>query len=116
MGLDMFLRNSKDEQVAYWRKANQIRGWLVSSGIIEEDDNCTPRVVKKEELKLLVEDCKKVLENHELAEEVMPPTSGFFFGSAELDEWYYKDLEQTVKMLEPLLQEEDEYYVYSDWW
>ena len=114
MGLDMYLENSKGQQVAYWRKANQIRGWLVSHDVIQPDDNCEERLFSKEKMKLLVEDCKKVLENHNLAEELMPVTEGFFFGSDKYDEGYFGDLEGTVKMLEPLLETE-ELYIYHDW-
>ena len=39
MGLDMYLykkvKNAKKQEVAYWRKANQIRGWFVRHGLIE---------------------------------------------------------------------------------
>lgn len=116
MGLDMYLHNSKNEQVAYWRKANQIRGWLVSHEIIQDDDNCEKRVVTRQNLIDLVDDCKTVLDDHSKAEELLPVTSGFFFGSNEYDEDYFMELERTVTKIEPLIKDGDETYVYHDWW
>lgn len=41
----------------------------------------------------------------------LAPTSGFFFGNAEKDEYYYSDIERTVEMLNSLLAgTADEYY------
>ncbi len=115
-GLDMTLKNIDDnEEVCYWRKANQIRGWLVSHNIIFEQDNCIPRLVTSDTLKQLVDDCKKVLENHDLAPELLPTTDGFFFGSMGYDEWYFEELERTVSVLEPLAATEKN-YIYSDWY
>ena len=116
MGLDMYLHNSKNEEVVYWRKANQIRGWLVSHGIIQRDDNCEKRVVTKQNLIDLVNDCKTVLSDHSKAQKLLPVTSGFFFGSEAYNEWYFSDLEETIKNLEPLIKDGDENYIYHDWW
>jgi hypothetical protein len=115
MGLDMYLEKSNGEEVCYWRKANQIRGWLVENKIIQEDDDCVERVLSREHIKLLVEDCKRVLEDHSLAENLLPTTSGFFFGNAEYDDAYFEDLKHTVEKLEPLI-ESGEDYIYHDWW
>ena len=115
MGLDMSLYNKKDEEVMYWRKANQIRGWLVSHNIIEDDDNCVERPVSNDNLKSLIEDCKAVLNDHSLAEKLLPCTSGFFFGSDEFDEWYYEQLQETVDKLEPLVSTGED-FTYEDWW
>lgn len=116
MGLDMSLRNCRDETVATWRKANQIRGWLVGHKIIQQDDDCVDRIITKEQIEELVKDCEKVLENHSLAEEILPTTDGFFFGSQAYDEWYFDDLRSTVEQLSPLLEQADVNYIYHDWW
>jgi hypothetical protein len=116
MGLDMYLHNAKGEQVAYWRKANAIRGWLVEHKIIDESDNCVQRVISKEQIKELIADCFKVLENRTLAGEVLPTTKGFFFGSQEYDESYIEDLRATTIQLTPLLEQDYKYWIYHDWW
>ena len=119
MGLDMWLYDKNNQKVMTWRKINQVRGWLVNHKILEDDDNCIKRVVTVENLKDMISDCKKVLENHSLAESLMPTTSGFFFGNTEYDEYYFEDLQETVNTLEPVLQNADEkrdHFIYEDWW
>ena len=123
MGLDMYLEkrkvNSEDyEEIAYWRKANQIREWF-NSHLENGVENCEYVQVSKEDLEQLLEDCKMVLENHDLAEELLPTSSGFFFGSTLYDDWYFEDLKDTVKMLEQILEEidfENEKVYYYEWW
>ena len=34
-----------------------------------------------------------------VAVDVLPPESGFFFGTEDVDEWYWQDLEHTVKVV-----------------
>lgn len=38
------------------------------------------------------------------ASELLPTTSGFFFGGTEYDEWYYRDVEYTEKKLTELIE------------
>jgi len=122
MGLDMYLykkdQNGDSVEVAYWRKANQIRGWLESHGIIDYDDNCVDREIEPEKIEELIQDCVKVLSHHELAPEIMPVSAGFFFGSTEYGDWYFEDLERTVEMLTEGLEsyEDGDVFVYSDSW
>lgn len=118
MGLDMYLSNKNNEEVMYWRKANQIRGWLVEHKIIQDDDNCVDRLVTVDDLQNLLDDCKKILEDHSLAESLMPTTSGPFFGGTQYDEWYFEDLNETVEKLQPIVDaaKEDDHFIYSDWW
>lgn len=46
--------------------------------------------------------CKQILEDHSLAEELLPTREGFFFGSYEYDEDYFQDLEDTVKAIDEI--------------
>jgi hypothetical protein len=87
-----------------------------------DTDDCGTYFVSEEQLEELLELCKKVLDNNELAGELLPSTSGFFFGSTEYDEWYFSDLTHTVEIIESLLSErnEDGYlngdiYYHSSW-
>ena len=53
------------------------------------------------------------------AEDLLPTTSGFFFGSTDYDEYYLQDLEKTVELLTPYLEEKDDWsvgYVYQASW
>ena len=119
MGLDMNLYDKNNNEIMYWRKANQIREWLVRHNIIQDDDNCVDRVIYVEQLQHLLDDCKKVLEDHSLAESLMPCSSGFFFGSETYGEWYFQQLQETVDKLQPIVNTADvehDHYIYSDWW
>lgn len=46
----------------------------------------------------------------------LPPASGFFFGSTEIDEYYAEDLQNTIDQLEPLLKESDVSFYYQSSW
>lgn len=107
-------------EIAYWRKANQIRQWFVDH--IEEfdtNDNGDYYIVSKELLINLVNDCQAVIDNHSKAEEIMPTSSGFFFGGTEYDEWYFNCLENTITKLLKVISETDwnnEIVVYTESW
>ena len=61
----------------------------------------------------------KCIEDPSLAKELLPTTAGFFFGGTAYDEWYYKDLENTVEILMKVLNEtdfENEMIVYQSSW
>lgn len=92
------------EDVGYWRKANHIHKWFVDN-VQYGEDNCKEYYVEESQLEELLELCKRVLADNSLAEELLPSESGFFFGSIEYDEYYYKDLEHTVEIIETLLSE-----------
>lgn len=109
------------EEVGYWRKSNQIHKWFVDN-VQEGEDDCKEYHVDESQLEELLGLCKYVLANKELAEKLLPAQSGFFFGGTEYDEWYFKDLEQTVQIIETLLSERDEHgylggdiYYQSSW-
>lgn len=122
MGLDMMLYRQGSGgnpagEVMYWRKANAIHKWFVDTvqgGI----DECEPHAVTVGELMELKTACALVLENHDLADELLPTESGFFFGSIEYDDWYFENLARTVNQLDDLLAEasEDEVFVYLSSW
>jgi len=92
--------------VAYWRKANAIHGWFVRSFGNGEDD-CSEIRVPREGLESLLHLCEGLLadKNAAIAGGELPPTEGFFFGSYEIDEWYWRDLEVTVSQLKSILND-----------
>lgn len=103
------------EEVGYWRKANAIHDWFVQN-VQDGDDNCSEYYVPSEKLKELYDVVCKVLKNHSLAEELLPTSSGFFFGSTEYDECYWEDLESTKKILEEALKDEGGSFYYQSSW
>jgi len=46
----------------------------------------------------------KTIADKSVAEDLLPTTSGFFFGSTDYDEYYMEDILDTIKILEPLLK------------
>ena len=54
----------------------------------------------------LVGVCDKVLEarSEAVSRELLPTTSGFFFGSTQYDDWYYDEVEYTKDVLEEILR------------
>ena len=96
--------------VGYWRKANAIHNWFVQN-VQGDRDECQKSYVSAQDLRDLREACQAVLATKnnslvsvsEVAEDVcLAPRAGFFFGSTEYDEYYFDDLEYTVKMIDRL--------------
>ena len=138
------------ESVGYWRKANHIHQWFVEN-CQDGEDNCREYYVDREKLQQLVDDCKKVKESLEnspkvkkmvevgwrngeklmeevelpsdtsVADELLQPQPGFFFGGTEYDEYYIQCLDDTINQIEPLLKEDEDsetssdYYYQSSW-
>ena len=104
------------EEVAYWRKANQIHNWFVTN-VQNGVDECQSSYVSREKLEELLDVCNKVIEDNSLAPTLLPSASGFFFGGTEYDEWYFQDVTNTIKYLSEILEDEsaDEFEYYASW-
>ena len=87
---------------AYFRKVNFIYRYFGEKLV---DESC---IVTKAEIEDIIERCKKVLADHSLAKELLPTCDGFFFGSTDYDNWYFKDVEDCQKQMEKLLEDYDE--------
>jgi hypothetical protein len=133
MGLDMYLYKRKigaklDKEglykpeefieVGYWRKANAIHEWFNQNCADGYLKNCEEYEVTKADLSRLISDCETVLANHNLAQEILPPSSGFFYGSTEINEWYFRELQQTIDIASDALNTDfDEWtLIYYAWW
>ena len=86
-------------EVAYWRKANAIHAYFLG----DNEDDCSPIRVDREQLQTLQDACQQVIDNPALAEELLPTQGGFFFGSTEYDEWYMESVKETHDKLSQLL-------------
>ena len=106
------------EEVMYWRKANHIHNWFVSN-VQNGKDECQRSYVSNEQLKALLGVCKKVLKakDDEVSTKLLPTSSGFFFGGTEYDEYYYQDIEDTIKVLKEELKSgvNGGYYYRASW-
>lgn len=106
---------SVSETAIYWRKVNSIHNWFIqncANGV----DECQPIHVSREQLELLLETVTNAIKNRDASE--LPPASGFFFGSTNIDEWYWTDLGYTKKELSKLLKKanSDIYFTYQASW
>ena len=136
-------------EVAYWRKANAIHNWFVENcgGGVDECQLMEISKVQLEKLldtaKKVKESCVlvdgkinngytfkdgkevpimidgKYIKDPSVAEELLPTTSGFFFGGTDYDEWYLEDIEDTIKQITEILETTDfdnEYITYQASW
>jgi len=103
-------------QVGYWRKANAIHNWFVQN-VQGGKDNCANYYVSRIQLLALKSFCEQVLADNSLAEKLLPPVSGFFFGNTEINKFYFSDLESTVKIIDGALalSEDWEFEYHSSW-
>ncbi len=95
-------------EAGYWRKSNQIHNWFVAN-VQEGKDECQDSYVSREQLKELREVCQKVLDNNELAEQLLPTKEGFFFGGKDYDQSYFDDLKETIKIIDNALLMPDQW-------
>lgn len=113
MGLDMYLshRRSKynsnggkngraltiihEEEIGYWRKFNALHNFIVEE-FADGVDECQKIELNIERVERVISVLSEVLANKEDAASILPNASGFFFGSQEYDEWYFKDVENAL--------------------
>lgn len=101
----------------YWRKVNSVHQWFVDN-IGGGVDECQRMYVKRKDLEDLRDLVKDTLIHRDKASLTLPPASGFFFGSTEIDEWYWSDLEYTAKELDRVLAnstESDDFFYQASW-
>ena len=105
-------------EIGYWRKANQIHDWFVQN-VQEGKDDCSNYYVPLFKLKELKALCEEVLNDHSLAKEKLSPRKGFFFGTYEIDEYYFRDLENTLDILDKIFENPEHevwsIYYHSSW-
>ncbi len=108
LGLDHYTKNDNSSlevrmTVAYWRKANAIHKWFVDNcqgGV----DECQESWVTREKLVELRDLCVRAVDSKDPT--LLPPTSGFFFGSTHIDEFYWDDITDTALTLSALIGDE----------
>lgn len=105
------------ETAAYWRKANAIHNWFVNNAQDGADD-CREYDVSREQLKELLKLCRKIAKNHEKAAELLPAIVGYCIGDTEYDEYYYLDIDDTIRKLSQVLKNstKDNEFTYRSSW
>lgn len=101
MGLDIYFTRKKTNEIGYFRKVNFLVKYFENKGMDVENQH--PLEIFKEDAEELAENCRKVLENHDLAEELLPTCEGFFFGSTEYDAYYFEYVEDVLNFVEEVL-------------
>jgi len=92
MGLDQSVYNkATNEEVAYWRKNNQLQGWFEKNYGIE---NCEPLYLTIPMIDKLLEDIDEGLEM----------TEGFFYGTYLLDAEETAALKTTFRSIQSALR------------
>jgi len=105
------------EEVMYWRKFNALHKWFVDN-VQEGVDDCKESFVDESDLKMLLETLTYVYENKDTAETILPTAQGFFFGSDDIDEYYWEEVKSTIIQLKDLLEEDNKgasFYYRSSW-
>jgi len=89
--------------VAYWRKSNAIHKWFVDN-CQDGVDDCQESWVSREKLVELRDLCVRASEDKDPT--LLPTASGFFFGSIEVDEFYWNDIVDTALKLSAIIGDE----------
>lgn len=90
-------------EVCYWRKFNALHNWFVNN-VQNGVDNCQSYELTKKH----IESCLDVLRIVDKTKDasLLEPKSGFFFGSVNVDEYYFTDVKNSIEKLENLLDED----------
>ena len=112
------------EELANWSKANQIHKWFVEN-CQKGNDDCREYQVLVSELMKLLTLCEMIKSDNKLAKQLLPTQDGFFFGDINYGEFYFKNIDYTIEVLESIhIQNEkevkakyynSEYYYQSIW-
>lgn len=130
-------------EAGYWRKHNALHAYFVDR-IQNGKDDCKEYYVDREILQEIIDKSKKDMEyldslkfhNSEEQKDILTggtfsyriyedvdesklnfqTQEGFFFGSTDYDEYFYKDLQDTINQLEEALKNKDgDFYYQSSW-
>ena len=110
---DEILKHYYGHYVGYFRKVNCVYRYF--------EDKLTDETawVTKDECEDIVKRCSAVLENPDLASELMPTRSGFFFGSTEYDKYYFSDLRDVRKQFKSFIKyfktDDDLVFIHMSW-
>lgn len=124
MGLDTYIytKGNKNNEELYWRKSNHIHNWFAKKLYsVGEEDNCNPKKFSSKLLDELQSTCQKVLANRKKANKLLPTASGFFGGSIDYDEYYFHDVERTIKEIDALKEKykdnwKDQEFIFESWY
>jgi hypothetical protein len=91
-------------EVTYWRKFNAIHNYFVTNhqgGV----DECQTTEIPKDGLVKLLSILKEVAETKDSS--LLEPVSGFFFGSTDVDDYYFEDVKDAIDRISKVIEETD---------
>lgn len=107
MGLDLyFYKNNKEKEqelIGEFRKVNFLVSFFEGYGDVE---NLVPLPIEESWIRDLIACCEEVIKDPSKADEILPTCSGFFFGSTEYDESYFKKVKDVKEFCESELLDE----------
>jgi hypothetical protein len=107
---DSMGREEPLEELAYWRKHHDLHGWMErlyrAKGGDKESFNCVPVRLTKEDLDLL---------EHDVLNNTLPETQGFFFGTNPPDE-YSREQDMAFIMKAKIAITNGAAVYYDSWW
>ena len=112
------LKNEYDElnpwkEVAYFRKVNFLLPFF------EYGENCSRLEIDDYKIDELLVKCKQVLEDHSLAETLLPTQSGCFFGNTEYNNWYFDDVKKVYDKFSEIAEDfnsDEDMLAMVCWW
>ena len=105
------------EEILYYRKVNFLIPFFEDS-VLYEEMGFILSSVHKDKIKDLIDSCEMVLKNRKKAPEILPTEGGFFFGSTEYDDYYFKCVQEVLSNFKELLKDFEEdckYYIIFDY-
>jgi hypothetical protein len=89
-------------EAIYWRKSNAIHKWFVDN-VQDGTDDCGNYYVSRDALEELRQLILEALAKKDAS--LLPPQAGFFFGSDQVDQYYWEDLRDTEGKVGRILEE-----------
>ena len=110
------LNHLRNDVIVALAKKPQLVSAGSNNGIIAEGETSSPQDI----MQFITDNMTVQAHEHEFNDEddsdPLRPTRGFFFGSAEKDEWYYNDLEDTLVILNTALDSNETEFTYQASW
>lgn len=112
------LQNEYDElnpwkEVAYFRKVNFLLPFF------EYCEDCSRLEIDDYKIDELLVKCKQVLEDHSLAETLLPTQCGFYFGNTEYNDWYFDEVKEVYDKFSEIAEDfnsDEDMLIMVCWW
>jgi hypothetical protein len=92
------------KEVGYWRKASHINRWFIEN-VSDGVNKYSPYIVTREQLETLVSLCYVVSTKKDTS--LLPVIEGKDYGYSEGGDYYFQDVNNTIRVIEEILIETD---------